>query len=131
MKVAQNIGNIATLTTKANSISEFPIVSLVAVENNLWRRFEKLPPQHLESFKSIYQKNDTSKPVIFPSTGGHVFLMIKSNHVDPCHALKDKILEDFGADNIAKAESYLGYRHGGKDLSGFIDGTRNPDHLLR
>lgn len=57
--------------------------------------------------------------------------MVKSNRPDFCFELTKLIIFEFG-NNIAQSFQYSGFRYmDGRDLSGFIDGTRNPDHMLR
>lgn len=50
---------------------------------------------------------------------------------DLCYELALQVLIGLGP-NVARKEQTFGFRYmGGRDLTGFIDGTRNPDHLLR
>jgi Dyp-type peroxidase family len=60
--------------------------------------------------------------------------------MDFCHDLTKLVITHLGK-NVKSASQYPTFRHGhgvskekigyAKDLTGFIDGTRNPDHLLR
>jgi len=65
--------------------------------------------------------------------------MAKADRLDLCYELTKRFVQSLG-DNVARAKQTLGFRYMGakkfgcnyaKDLTGFIDGTRNPDHLLR
>jgi len=61
--------------------------------------------------------------------------MVKSTRMDLCYELTKLFIYDLG-DNVADYKEICGFRYmpvpmGARDLSGFMDGTRNPDHLLR
>jgi hypothetical protein len=59
---------------------------------------------------------------------------------DICYEVAKRFERALGEDNIRESSQYIGFRYGhgvkfnenyAKDLTGFIDGTRNPDHVLR
>jgi len=63
----------------------------------------------------------------FPATGGDAFFYIKSNSKVTLHLAGDKILQDCCSKTVDVVE---GFKYdGGKDLTGFIDGTRNAPFL--
>eukprot|EP01080_Neovahlkampfia_damariscottae_P008577 gene8577-402_t len=108
------------------------LVVTVGIESKTWRLFDKNPPKELKEFKSKYTKNEE---IVFPATGGDLFLMIKSTRMDLCYEFVKRFTNKLGK-NVKEYKEILGFRYmpvpmAAKDLSGFIDGTRNPDHLLR
>jgi putative iron-dependent peroxidase len=115
-----------------------PIVSVVGVQNNLWKRWDQNPPKHLIPFTELKQK-DTDN-VLFPSSNEDLFVFVKSDRLDLCNILTSKVIRALTGVGFSSFSTYVGFvnqpttEHDpnmAKDLTGFVDGTRNPDHLLR
>jgi len=113
------------------------LVSVIAVENKLWRKWDPNPPAYLKSFTE--KRHKKTNELLFPAGGGDLYIMAKSDRVDICYELVKKVVYALG-DSVSHTKQTLGFRYLGgkmfgydyaKDLTGFIDGTRNPDHLLR
>jgi Dyp-type peroxidase family len=115
-----------------------PICSLVGVNFNIWRRWDAKPATELRDFDAkIQTSSKTGKPVFPKWEGGHIFVLCKSNSIDSVIDLVRSYIEMYGKnqfneDNVKSYTQTIGFAYnGGKDLTGFIDGTRNPDHMLR
>lgn len=142
------------------------VASLIGVSATIWHRWDPKPPHELREFDEKVAPGTDN--VLFPATGGDLFLFVKANRADLCfevhvtlqsmhetHTLAQvtkRVIAALG-DNVASWDQtlsfgYMGGPYGGKDLTGyvvlltlikhwlmnarrFIDGTRNPDHLLR
>jgi putative iron-dependent peroxidase len=114
------------------------LTALVALSPELWQRYATelqtvQVPHDLYTFEE--KKAKGTEEVLFPATGGDVFLMVKSLRADLCYELSKAFVLALG-DHMADYErfstfGYKGVPMAARDLSGFMDGTRNPDHLLR
>jgi porphyrinogen peroxidase len=125
-KVSELIKEIKEIDPKAR------LVSTVGIESKTWRLFDKNPPKELNEFKEKLSKDNN---VVFPKTGGDLFVMVKSTRMDLCYEFTKRFVGKLN-DNVKEYKEILGFRYmpvpmAAKDLSGFLDGTRNPDHLLR
>ena len=106
------------------------LVGLVAASAEVWPVLDPSdhPPSDLHAFTPL---QDAEGKVRFPKVATDIFILIKSNHKDLCVAATDAVVSAFGS-CVSGVESFPGFRYKkGRDLTGFIDGTRNPDHLLR
>lgn len=75
--------------------------------------------------------NSKSEVAIFPAQQWDYFLTLKSDDETDIRAVVDALLDSFKL-QISSASFTLGFKHReGRDLTGFIDGTKNADHLLR
>jgi Dyp-type peroxidase family len=142
-QVGQVLGSVITLRDgilkEVDDVdNKSRLVALVALSPELWQRFASERktvhvPHDLYSFET--KKAKGTDKVLFPATGGDVFIMIKSLRADLCYELSKVFLDEL-ADKVQDFERYTTFGYKGvpmaaKDLSGFMDGTRNPDHLLR
>lgn len=114
------------------------LVSLVSIDSELWRSWDATPPKEMRRFddkksrsgSKIFNSNFEGE-LLFPANAAQIFLMVKANRADFCFELTKIVIAEFGRD-VANSFQYSGFRYmDGRDLSGFIDGTRNPDHMLR
>lgn len=79
-------------------------------------------PQHLKSF---YQLGEGE--LIAPATGGDLFLHIHSDRKDMTYVLASTFLKAI-KDDVTVLEEVEGFHYlDDRDLTGFIDGTENPE----
>eukprot|EP01130_Rhizamoeba_saxonica_P017023 TRINITY_DN804_c0_g1_i1.p1 TRINITY_DN804_c0_g1~~TRINITY_DN804_c0_g1_i1.p1 ORF type:complete len:448 (-),score=100.27 TRINITY_DN804_c0_g1_i1:420-1697(-) len=131
--------NVPQVTAEINTTLEAEMVSAVGVHPNLWRKWDPNPPKNMMTFEQKTVGNDPDGEVIFPESSGDLFLFCKSNRIDACYSLSKYLLgamnefvKDYGQTLGFTYKPTTGYSPNlGRDLTGFIDGTRNPDHLLR
>lgn len=109
------------------------IVSTIAIGYNTWIHFDSSPPQEFFDFEEKKPKGKDT--IAFPKTGGDIFIMTKSNRLDLCYEISKNSIQSLGKNlktsNVTCGFAYMPVPMAAKDLTGFIDGTRNPDHLLR
>jgi len=112
------------------------VVAVIGVADHIWRRWDPHPPKELKPFTEKRAK-DTGE-VVIPATGGDLFLFVKANRIDNAVDLTKSIRRAF-CKNLKKFSQTVSFTYkptknfrpnAPRDLSGFIDGTRNPDHLL-
>jgi putative iron-dependent peroxidase len=129
--VRKAVSQVPEITSKlmASADDGSTLVALVGLSNELWKCWDAMPPKELKDFTDIKSKDNST---VFPATGGDLFLLVKSNsRQDLCFELAFEFLTLLDK-NVEKKTQTPGFRYkGGRDLTGFIDGTRNPDHLLR
>eukprot|EP00475_Leptophrys_vorax_P025543 TRINITY_DN35772_c0_g1_i1.p2 TRINITY_DN35772_c0_g1~~TRINITY_DN35772_c0_g1_i1.p2 ORF type:complete len:584 (-),score=155.05 TRINITY_DN35772_c0_g1_i1:2825-4576(-) len=113
------------------------LITIVGVAAELWKKWDALPPNELIPFTE--KVCPSTGQVIFPSSAENIFLMIKAQRQDICYEVAKRFERALGS-SIADSSQYVGFRYGhgikfrenyAKDLTGFIDGTRNPDHVMR
>jgi len=105
-----------------------PILNIVVgIEPLLWKEWtpNNKPPRYLKPFEN---KRSLVHNIEFPATGGHLFLYSKcKDRLDLCFESAKRFVKSLGFENISKISSDNGFKYmGGKDLTGFTDGTRNP-----
>eukprot|EP01129_Flabellula_baltica_P004804 TRINITY_DN1707_c0_g1_i1.p1 TRINITY_DN1707_c0_g1~~TRINITY_DN1707_c0_g1_i1.p1 ORF type:complete len:582 (+),score=129.39 TRINITY_DN1707_c0_g1_i1:60-1748(+) len=136
--VRQVLSEIPAKTQRVMEAYETPIVSVIGVENKMWRRWDSNPPVSLHSFKE--RRAGDSGEVVLPASDEDMFLFVKCDRIDLCNSLTSEIiwaLEDCGLESHSQTIGFVnmpttGFSpNQGRDLTGFVDGTRNPDHLLR
>jgi porphyrinogen peroxidase len=103
----------------------------IGIEKNVWKFLDPSPPKELIEFSEKKLKDQ----IIFPKTEGDIFIMTKCIRIDLCYELKKLFLKELGK-NLKSYKQTLGWSYlpipmASRDLTGFLDGTRNPDHLLR
>jgi putative iron-dependent peroxidase len=142
-KLKRCLAKIPSWTSSLCTEFAEPIVSVVGITSGLWKRWDSKPPKHLKKFKNIGGKdnnNNSNDQPLFPASDEDIFLFIKSNRIDLCNMLSSKILVNIKSAGLKTFGQTIGFGHNptkefrpnmGRDLTGFIDGTRNPDHLLR
>ena len=98
------------------------LVSAVGFGAQVWvRLFGKRGPRELAPFEPL-----SDGPRNAPTTPGDLFLHIHSDRHDANFALARRVVDELdGAVHVV--EEIHGFRHmGGRDLTGFVDGTENP-----
>jgi len=133
VEVKKIVGSVPVWTEEIMNEFNVPVVSAIGIGNELWRRWDDSPPRELVSFTEIKQKN--TENVLFPAPKhDDLFIFVKSDRIDVANVLVDKVisrLSKFGLLDFSKTIGFThrphqGYRIGlGRDLTGFIDGTRN------
>ncbi|KAL6057624.1 MACPF domain-containing protein [Balamuthia mandrillaris] len=133
--VRKAIASVPQLADAVGTVDETAQVSaLVAVSSSLWTKWDLSPPKELKPFTDL--KNSEEEVLLPAMTGSELFLMVKAKRVDLCYEVT-KRFRTMLSRNIASWSTTLGFAYmpqhpyGGRDLTGFVDGTRNPDHLLR
>jgi putative iron-dependent peroxidase len=133
------LSRLPRLTKKISEEYNEPIVSVVGITSGLWKKWDPKPPKHLKKFTEIkVSMNDGG--VVFPESGEDLFLFVKSNRIDLCNMLTSRVLVKIRKVGLKRFSQTIGFANDptkdqspnmGRDLTGFVDGTRNPDHLLR
>ncbi|MFD2167728.1 Dyp-type peroxidase [Thalassotalea euphylliae] len=112
----------AMLDHYADQFSEANLSGVIAIGANYWD--ELCPegrPKHLTSFPTM-QSDDR----IAPATSGDIYVEVRSDRSDVNHIVSTKIME-FLADSVELIEQTRAFRYlDGRDLTGFVDGTENP-----
>lgn len=121
------VEEIKTIDKKAG------LVSTIAVGYNAWTHLDESPPSEFFEFENKKPKGKDT--IVFPKTGGDIFIMTKASRLDLCYEISKKSIQalgkNVGSSTVTCGFAYMPVPMAAKDLSGFIDGTRNPDHLLR
>ena len=107
----------------ATQLGEPALVSSVAIGATAWDRLTGQPcPDGLVPFAAL-----SDGPRQAPSTPADLFLHIHSPRHDANLILARRVMERLGA-HVRVVEEVMGFRHLGKrDLTGFVDGTENPE----
>jgi putative iron-dependent peroxidase len=109
------------------------IVSAIGIENKVWRKFDANPPKELASFADIKTKNEDR--VVFQAEYDDLYFIVKSDALDLCELLASWVMEELNKAGLSSLEKIVGFLHEpttrydinlGRDLTGFIDGSRNP-----
>eukprot|EP01124_Arcella_intermedia_P013906 TRINITY_DN2028_c0_g1_i1.p1 TRINITY_DN2028_c0_g1~~TRINITY_DN2028_c0_g1_i1.p1 ORF type:complete len:548 (-),score=100.56 TRINITY_DN2028_c0_g1_i1:68-1711(-) len=136
--VTEALSQVPHDTDELNKTHSGDLLSAIGVENAVWRVFDPNPPRGLISFPEKRAKD--SGKVLFPGgTSGSLILFTKATRVDLCYELGKRLVSRLGpfVSHVDRTNTFAylpttGFSPNlGKDLTGFIDGTRNPDHLLR
>jgi Dyp-type peroxidase family len=136
-RVRTILSNISQLTDEVSQIDATArLTSVIAVHPLLWLKFQPVVslPDHLFTFTE--KKSKSGDRVLFPeSTQPDIFLFTKAGRPDLPYELSKRFLNSFEEDledfTHVPSFGYLPVPMAARDLTGFIDGTRNPDHLLR
>lgn len=106
----------------ADRFSEANLTGVVAIGANYWDEiYPSARPKELTSFP-IMQTDDR----IAPATSGDIYIEIRSDRADSNHVVATKVFELL-ADSVELIEQTRAFRYlDGRDLTGFVDGTENP-----
>ncbi|WP_448213629.1 Dyp-type peroxidase [Colwellia sp. MEBiC06753] len=117
----------AMLDHYAERFSEANLNGVVAIGAHYWDEIcPDARPKQLVPFPTV-QSDDR----IAPATSGDIYIEIRSDRADVNHIVSSKIIEllDSGVELI---EQIRAFRYlDGRDLTGFVDGTENPQGLHR
>lgn len=111
------------LSTRDRLISQHPDAEIktgIAFGETLWRQLYPHSPSGLKTLDAIHGAFD------MPAVIADVFLHIASTRADICFALSQSFFEGI-QDDIELLDERVCFRYfDGRDMTGFIDGTENP-----
>ena len=111
----------------ADRFSEANLNGTVAIGANYWDEFNpSARPYLLKAFPAM-QSDDR----VAPSNNYDLYIEIRSDRLDVNHIVSSKVC-DLLADSVEIIEQVQSFRFlDGRDLTGFVDGTENPQGLHR
>lgn len=112
----------ALIDNFADRYSEANLTGVVAIGANYWDEFfPSARPKMLKPFLAM-QNEDR----IAPATSYDLYIEVRSDRADVNHIVASKICELL-ADSVELVEQVRAFRFlDGRDLTGFVDGTENP-----
>lgn len=117
----------AMLDHYADQFSEANLNGVVAIGANYW---DELVPQNRPKLLAPFPTQQADDRIA-PATSGDIYIEIRSDRADVNHIVSTKVLELF-EDKVELIEQTRGFRYlDGRDLTGFVDGTENPQGLHR
>ena len=111
----------------ADQFSEANLIGVVAIGEAYWDEFyPKARPALLSPFPAMH-----SGDLVAPTSSYDIYIEIRSDRADVNHIVSSKVYELFG-DSVELIEQVQAFRFlDGRDLTGFVDGTENPQGLRR
>jgi putative iron-dependent peroxidase len=111
----------------SDQFSEANLTGVVAIGANYWDEFyPQARPVLLKAFPSM---NDDDR--IAPSSNVDIYIEIRSDRSDVNHIVCSKVCQLL-ADSVELIEQVQAFRFlDGRDLTGFVDGTENPQGMRR
>jgi putative iron-dependent peroxidase len=111
----------------SDQFSEANLTGVVAIGANYWDEFyPQARPVLLKAFPSM--NNDDR---IAPSSNVDIYIEIRSDRSDVNHIVCSKVCQLL-ADSVELIEQVQAFRFlDGRDLTGFVDGTENPQGMRR
>ncbi len=112
-------------STRKRLHTQFPeadLVSVVGFGPALWRQLYPRVPPRLQELAPIEGKFS------MPATGGDLILHIHSDRADLCFSLAQVFMQDLAGVEVMDERAAFRYLDS-RDLTGFIDGTENPQTL--
>jgi len=111
----------------ADQFSEANLTGVIAIGANYWDEFyPQARPLLLKAFPSM-DKDDR----IAPSNNVDIYIEIRSDRSDVNHIVCSKVCQLL-ADSVELIEQVQAFRFlDGRDLTGFVDGTENPQGMHR
>ncbi len=112
----------ALIDNYADRYSEANLTGVVAIGANYWDEFNPSSrPKKLKPF--IAMENEDR---VAPSISYDLYIEVRSDRADVNHIVSSKICELL-ADSVELVEQVRAFRYlDGRDLTGFVDGTENP-----
>ena len=109
-----------------NMANEYPdarLSSTISFGSLIWDQlYPKARPAELAPFQAVRDQLRLS-----PATPGDIFLHIRSDRKDLNFELATLLLDEMG-DSVMLEEEVAGFRYlDSRDLTGFVDGTENPE----
>ena len=98
------------------------VSGVVAIGTSYWYElYPDIIPKELSPFPAMHCEDRNA-----PNYSGDLFIQIKADRVDICHAIGTEIIELLKV-HADLFEEVRGFRYlDGRDLTGFVDGTENP-----
>lgn len=121
--VRRTLAGLAALTeTVATEMGEPALTSAAAIGAQAWERLVGAPkPDGLEPFAALEEGGRKA-----PATPADLFIHIHSPRHDANLALARRVMAALGS-GVRLEEEVMGFRHlKNRDLTGFVDGTENP-----
>ena len=110
-----------------DQFSEANLTGVIAIGANYWDEFyPQARPALLKAFPSM-----NSEDRIAPSSNVDIYIEIRSDRFDVNHIVSSKICQLL-AESVELIEEVKAFRFlDGRDLTGFVDGTENPQGMHR
>jgi len=121
--IRQALSRLPALFDKyADRFSEANLTGVVAIGANYWDEFyPEGRPKHLAPFSAM-ECDDR----IAPANSYDIYVEVRSDRADVNHIVSTKVCELL-ADSVELVEQIRAFRFlDGRDLTGFVDGTENP-----
>lgn len=101
---------------------EAMVSGVIAIGTNYWYElYPTIIPRELAPFPDMHCDDRNA-----PSSPGDLFIQIKADRLDICHAIGTEIIQLL-KEHVDLYEEVKGFRFlDGRDLTGFVDGTENP-----
>jgi putative iron-dependent peroxidase len=101
---------------------EAMVSGVLAIGTNYWYElYPDIIPRELTPFPDIHCEDRNA-----PNSPGDLFIIIKADRIDICHAIGVEIVELLKP-HVDLYEEVRGFRYlDGRDLTGFVDGAENP-----
>jgi putative iron-dependent peroxidase len=111
----------------SDQFSEANLIGVVAIGEAYWDEFyPKARPALLAPFPAMH--NDDR---VAPTSNYDIYIEIRSDRADVNHIVSSKVCDLFG-ESVELIEQVQAFRFlDGRDLTGFVDGTENPQGLHR
>ncbi len=111
----------------ADQFSEANLTGVIAIGANYWDEFyPKARPANLSAFP-VMNCDDR----FAPASNVDIYVEIRSDRADVNHIVSSKVCQLF-ADSVELLEHIQAFRFlDGRDLTGFVDGTENPQGMHR
>ncbi len=122
--IRQCAAKVPTLSRNlSNAHPDARLTSSISFGSLIWDElYPKTRPTELTPFQAVRDQDRLA-----PATPGDIFLHIRSDRKDLNFELASQILEEMG-DSIMLEEEVSGFRYlDSRDLTGFVDGTENPE----
>lgn len=117
-------GLFALLDEINTDTPEAKLVGSIAFGPELWQRIGKAQPKLFKAFQPL-----SGHGLRAPATGGDVLLHLHSNRTDVNYLAVKRFIKPLRP-FIARAEETAAFRYlDSRDLTGFIDGTENPQEM--
>ena len=126
--IRQALSRLPALFDKyADRFSEANLTGVIAIGANYWDEFyPEGRPQSLAPFSAI-ECDDR----IAPANSYDIYVEVRSDRADVNHIVSTKVCELL-ADSVELVEQIRAFRFlDGRDLTGFVDGTENPQGVHR
>lgn len=110
-----------------NEYFEAMVTGIIAIGAGFWDElYPGSKPTQLSAFPKMECEDRSA-----PDTGGDVFIQIRADRLDVCHAIANEVMALLHL-HVELQEQVQGFRYlDGRDLSGFIYGAENPRGMLR
>ncbi len=110
-----------------NDYFEAMVTGLIAIGAGFWDElYPESRPAQLTAFPKMECEDRSA-----PDTGGDIFIQIRADRLDVCHAIANEIMDLLHL-HVELQEQVQGFRYlDGRDLNGFVYGAENPRGMLR